>query len=85
MLLRSWVWSSAGVAHHGVGSPQDAAPVFTLACSASSVLDGLRVVCLQSARWLYSSVVGVWQCQPPYGPLVCRWACRAAADVAMVV
>ena len=85
MLLRSWLWPSAGVAHHGVASPEDAVPVLTLACPAGSVLAGSRVVCLQSGCWFCSSVAGVWRCLVPHGRLVCGWACRAAAGVGVVV
>ena len=57
-MLFPWVWSSAGVAQHGVANPWDAFPVSTLACLAGVVLAGLRVVCLLSARFLGSSLVG---------------------------
>ena len=57
-----WVWSLAGVAHHGVAHPWDAVPVSTLACPAGLVLAGLRVVCLLSVRFLCSNLVGAWLC-----------------------
>ena len=85
MLLRAWVWSSAGVVHHGVARPEDTVPVLTLACPAGSLMAGLHVVCLESGCWFYSSMVGVWRRQPPHGRLACRWACRAAAGVGTVV
>ena len=37
-MVRSWVWSSAGVAHHGVADPRDAVPVPILARLAGLVL-----------------------------------------------
>ena len=61
-MVRLWVWSSAGMAHHGVTSPWYAVPVSTLACLAGLVLAGLRAVCLLSGRfsaevWLVPSCV----------------------------
>ena len=85
MLLCLWLWSLAGMAHHGVASPEDAVWVLTLAYPAGLVFAGLRVVCLRSACWFYISVVGAWRCQPLYGRLVCCWACCAAAGVSVVV
>ena len=75
----------AGVAHHGVASPEDAVPVLTLACRAGSVLASLCVVCLRSGCWFYSSVVGAWRGQPLHGRLVCNWACRAAVGIAVAL
>ena len=53
-MVRSRVWSSAGVAHHGIANPWDAVPVSTLACLAGLVLAGLRAVCLLSGRFFCS-------------------------------
>ena len=61
-MVRSWVWSSAGVAHHGVANPWDAVPVLTLACLAGLVLAGLRAVSLSSGRLVCSSLVGTRLC-----------------------
>ena len=56
----SWVWSSAGVAHHGVASPLDTVPVSTRARLAGWVLAGLRVVCLPSCGGCGCGVAGAW-------------------------
>ena len=56
-----------------------------VACLASSVFAGLRVVCLQSGCWFHSSVVGVRQRQPLHGRRVCRWDCCVATVIGMVV
>ena len=85
MLLCLWVWSWACAAHHGVANTEYAVRVLTLACPAGLVLAGLRVVFLRSGWSFCSSVVAAWRCQPPYGWLVFRWACRAAAGSGVVV
>ena len=56
-MVRSLVWSSAGVAHHGVATPWDAVPFSTVACPAGLVLAGLRAVCLLSGGFFCSSLV----------------------------
>ena len=61
-MVHSWVWLSAGVAHHGVANPWEAVPVSTLACLAGLVLAGLRAVCLLSGRFFGSSLVGTQLC-----------------------
>ena len=68
----SWVWSSAGVAHHGVANPLDAVPVSTRARLAGLVLAGLRVVCLRSSGGCSCAVVGAWLSWPPHGRLGLR-------------
>ena len=50
-MVRSCIWSPAGVAQHVVTNPWDAVPVSTLACLAGSVLAGLRAVCSLSGRF----------------------------------
>ena len=85
MLLCFCVLSWAGVAHRGNASPDDAVHVLNLACPASSVLAGWRVVCLRSGCGFPRSVVRAWRCRSAYGRLVCRWACPAAAGVSALV
>ena len=61
VVVRSWVWSPADVAHGVVANPWDAVPVSTLACLAGLILASLRVVCLwfffSSAVWLVPGYV----------------------------
>ena len=85
MLLYLWVWSSVGVAHHGVANPVDALHVLSLARPAGSVLACLRVICSRSGCLFCSSVDVAWRCQLPYGRLVHCWACCAAANVGAAV
>ena len=59
----SWVWSSAGVAHHGAADPLDDLPVSTLARLAGLVMAGLRVVfygqvAAAAAVWLVRGCLG---------------------------
>ena len=77
----SWVWSSAGVAHHGVANPLDAVPVLTRARPAGLVLAGLRVVCLRSSGGCSCGVVGVWL---PW-PLMVGLACVGSVALLPVV
>ena len=51
VVVRSWVWSPAGLAQHVVTNAWDAVPVSTLACLAGWVLAGLRAVCSLSGRF----------------------------------
>ena len=74
-----WVWSSAGVAHHGVANPLDAVPVSTRARLACLMLAGLRVVCLRSGRGCSCGVVGARLSWLPHGWLVLRGFRHAAA------
>ena len=65
----SWIWSSAGVAHHGVANPLDAVPVSTRPRLAGLVLAGLRVVCLWSSGGCSCGVVGARLSWPLHGLL----------------
>ena len=56
-MLCLWLWSSAGVAHHGVVDLLDAVPVSTLACLGRLRLANGRVVCLWSGRCFWSGCV----------------------------
>ena len=51
VVVRWWVWSPAGVAHHVVTNAWDAVPVSTLACLAGWVLSGLLAVCSSSGSF----------------------------------
>ena len=75
----SWVWSSAGVAHHAVANPLDAVPVSTRARLAGLVLAGLCVVCLRSSGGCCCGVAGARLSWPPLGRLGLRGFHRAAA------
>ena len=77
----SWVWSSAGVAHHGVAYPSDANPVWTRARLAGLVLAGLRVFCSRSSGDRSCGVVGARLSWPPHGRLGLREFHRAVAGV----
>ena len=79
VLLRSWVWSSAGVAHHGAAIPLDAVPVSTRARLPGLVLAGLRVVCLRSCGGCSCGVVGAQLSRPPHSRLGSRGFRSAAA------
>ena len=75
----SWVWSLAGVAHHGVANPLDAVPVSTRARLAGLLLAGLRVVYLRSSGGCSCGVVGARLSWPPHGRLGLRGFHRGAA------
>ena len=78
-MVRSWVWSPAGVAHHGVANQWDAVPVSTLACLAGLVLGGLRAVCLLSGPpfflqhfgWYPGVSAALWSARASWGRLRC--------------
>ena len=78
-LFRSWVSSSAGMAHHGVANLLDAVPVSTRAPLAGLMLAGLRVVCLRSGRGCSCGLVGARLSWLPHGRLGLREVRRAAA------
>ena len=85
MLFCWWLWSLAGVAHHGVASPEDAISSWTLACPAGLVFACLRAVCVRSGCWFCSSVARARRYQLLYGRLVRCWACCGAAGVGALV
>ena len=56
VLFCSWVWSSAGLAHHGVVNPFDAVPVSTCARLAGLMLPA----CLSSVYGQVAAAAAVW-------------------------
>ena len=61
-MLCLWVWSSAGVAHHGYADLLEAVAVSTPACLAGWMFAGLRVVCLWFGCGFCSGFVGAQLC-----------------------